>query len=614
MVRELLGAGPTASGDCRCVPSFDGAVLDADAEPCPASGDLAESPGCRATVIEALGGDDASAVRMVSDGQAREYIHGAVALLVAASRFARRVEPIDQRLAERTRREPLAAATEAVGRSGSVADIAARTGLAECGADEACYDSVLACYRRPTLADARIRTSPPAGGVLQHRRTTARDCVVRLYETPSPRRDEYHVEPREHRFDPATLAALDGAYDRVARAVGSGAVGPHEAAMDVCPDGRKAAAVGTVLEKHTTGLGVLTDIFADERVSDVYVTAPVARNELRVRVDGETRRTNVRLTQDGAHALASTFRRTSGRALSQASPTLDAAVDIGDREVRIAGVDRPVSDGLAFAFRARDDDEWRLHDLVENGTLPPDTAGLLSVAVERGSACLVAGPRGAGKTTTLGALLWELPRALRTLVIEDTPELPVDDLQDDGRDVQALRTAATEGPSISSTEALRTALRLGEGALVVGEVRGAEASVLYEAMRVGGGDGAVLGTIHGNGPEAVRERLVADLGVSLPSFAATDLVVTLAAPSSDGGRSVTRVDEVLQTDTGVRFEALYERTDSTAASAGRIERGTSHLVESLSSPGESYEALRTSIAERAEEFEQYRDALEGQSG
>ncbi len=68
------------------------------------------------------------------------------------------------------------------------------------------------------------------------------------------------------------------------------------------------------------------------------------------------------------------------------------------------------------------------------------------VVAERGGARLVAGPRGAGKTTTLGALLWELPHEVRTILIEDTPELPAASLQSDGRDVQALRTASGDGP------------------------------------------------------------------------------------------------------------------------------------------------------------------------
>ncbi|SIQ91265.1 Type II/IV secretion system protein [Haladaptatus litoreus] len=97
---------------------------------------------------------------------------------------------------------------------------------------------------------------------------------------------------------------------------------------------------------------------------------------------------------------------------------------------------------------------------------------------------LVSGTRGAGKTTCLGALLWELPTKTRTVVIEDTRELPVESLQRDGRDVQSLLTTANgDEPGVQPAEALKTALRLGEGALVVGEVRGNEASVLYEAMR-----------------------------------------------------------------------------------------------------------------------------------
>ncbi len=330
----------------------------------------------------------------------------------------------------------------------------------------------------------------------------------------------------------------------------------------------------------------------------MFATAPVAETRLRVRVDGETYRTNIRLTERGVRTLASTFRRTSGRAFSRASPTLDATTTVADRRVRVAGVTEPVSDGVGFAFRGHDEESFRLTDLVENGSVPPRVAGLLSVAVERGAACLVAGPRGAGKTTTLGALLWELPRTVRTVVIEDTPELPVSALQAAGRDVQPLRTERGDGPSVDATAALRTALRLGDGALVVGEVRGEEAGVLYEAMRVGGGDSAVLGTIHGTGGDSVRERLVSDLGVPESAFAATDLVVTLDPPTADGGRGIAAVEEVRGHEDGVAFESLFLREGPTATATGRIDRGASHLVESLSHAGESYASVRETIRDR----------------
>jgi type IV secretory pathway ATPase VirB11/archaellum biosynthesis ATPase len=583
---------------CRCRPTFDGDRLVVDGDDCAGDGRLAEAADCRATVVDALGESNAEAVVTRSDGVERAYVDADAALLVAAGRFAARVEATDHRLAERARRETLAAAREATGRAGLVADLAAETGLAV-AAEGVTVDSALEPYVGPTVSDARVAATPPAAATLRDRRTAETGAVVRRYDTDAGSLDCYHVRPREHEFGAKTTAALASAAERFATTAADEAVTPASAAAAVADDTR-ASAVAAVLRKHTHGLGVLEDIFADQRVSDVFATAPVAETRLRVRVDGETLRTNVRLTDRGARALASTFRRTSGRAFSRASPTLDATATVADRQVRVAGVTDPVSDGVGFAFRAHDEDPFRLPDLVANGSVPPEVGGLLSVAVERGGAVLVAGPRGAGKTTTLGALLWELPQSIRTVVIEDTPELPVSALQDAGRDVQSLRTASGDGPAVDATEALHTALRLGDGALVVGEVRGEEAGVLYEAMRVGGGDSAVLGTIHGTGGESVRERLVSDLGVPESAFGATDLVVTLAPPTAAGGRGVAAVEEVLTRSDGVGFEPLFERDGPTATSTGRLDRGTSHLVESLARAGESYASVRGTVADRAE--------------
>ena len=600
MIREWFADGDDGEDTCRCRPDFDGDRLLVAANDCPGDGCLAESPDCRATVLGALGSADVDSVVTRSDGFERAYLDDAAALLVAAGRFATRVGPLDERLATKARRDPLSAATVATGRAGPVADLAAETGLALV-AERFAGDGTLEPYLGPAVSDARIAATPPSDASLRDRRPLDNGAVVRRYDTPLSTLDSYHVRPREHEFDAATTATLASAVDRLATATAAPRT-PTEAASVVTDDGPTATAVASVIRKHTRGLGILEDMFADPRVSDVFATAPVEETRLRVRVDGETMRTNVRLTAEGARTLASTFRRTSGRAFSRASPTLDATTTVADRQVRVAGVTEPVSDGLAFAFRAHDEGGWRFPDLVANGSLSPEVAGLLSVAVERGAACLIAGPRGAGKTTTLGALLWELPRPVRTVVIEDTPELPVTELQADGRDVQPLRTATGDGPSVDATAALRTALRLGEGALVVGEVRGEEASVLYEAMRVGSGDSAVLGTIHGSGGESVRERLVSDLGVPESAFAATDLVVTLAPPTAEAGRGVAGVEEVVDRGSGVGFEPLFEREGPAATATGRLGRGTSRLVESLSHAGESYASVLDAIERRTERF------------
>lgn len=597
-MREWLRGSDESDSGCRCEPSLEGNSLNVDSAACPFSGRLDESADCRATVVCALAGRSPTVVVTRSDGRERAYLDEDAELLVAAARFASQVTAADARLAERARREPLAAAREATGRVGPVADIADRSGFAD--AVDSRAETGLEPYVGPAVSDTRILTEPPEQATLRDRRTLDTDAVVRRYDTPPSTLDSYHVRPREHEFDAEASAALDAAVERLATAATDRRTTPESAVKAAARADVRVPAVAAVLRKHTRGLGILEDIFADPRVSDVFATAPVTETRLRVRADGETLRTNVRLSDAGARGLASTFRRTSGRAFSRASPTLDATATVADRQVRVAGVTEPVSDGVAFAFRAHGGDSFRLPDLVANGTVPAPVAGLLSVAVKRGAACLVAGPRGAGKTTTLGALLWELPKPVRTVVIEDTPELPVSALQDAGRDVQPLRTRREQGPSVDAATALRTALRLGDGALVVGEVRGEEAGVLYEAMRVGSGDNAVLGTIHGSGGDSVRERLVSDLGVPESALSATDCVVTLAPPTDNAGRGVAAVEEVIDHGDGVGFEPLYERDGPTATTAGHIERGTSRLVESLTGAGESYADVQECIAKRSD--------------
>jgi DNA-directed RNA polymerase subunit RPC12/RpoP len=183
--------------------------------------------------------------------------------------------------------------------------------------------------------------------------------------------------------------------------------------------------------------------------------------------------------------------------------------------------------------------------------------------------------------------------------VEDTPELPAAALQADGRDVQALRTDSGEATGLDAAGAPRTDLRPGEGALVAGEVRGEEARVLYAAMRVGAGRGAVLGTVHGDGAEAARERVVADLGVPASSFAATDLVATVGR--ADGGRRRLLAVEEVDGD-GTAFDPLFERTPAGLEPTGRIDRGESRLVAALAGATETYASVREAIERRTTAF------------
>lgn len=585
---------PSESAECRCETAFETETLRIDASNCEHGGQLETSPACRETVVGALTDRDAATVRVETGGLVRAYEDEQAALLVAAGRFVEAATFHDERVAELARHDPLGAAHEATGRADMICDLAAETGLSELAATVEAYETGLAPTVGPTVSHWRVRTAPPPQATLQQLRELPTGATVRRYE-PDAGIDRYYLSPAERSLSNAGFELLARAYDRLAAGEFEGGDrAPGRAVRAVAaesesPDSVPIERVTAVLRKHTRGFGLLEDLFADPTVSDVFVTAPAPSNWLRVTVDGQTQQTNIRLTEGGIEALSSRFRRESGRAFSRADPTLDATATVADRQVRVAGVTDPPSDGTAFAFRAQDDALWTIPALIGNGTLSASAAAALSVAVERGSATLVAGPRGAGKTTVLGALLWELPPAVRTIAIEDTPELPVDALQSAGRDIQQL-LASAEGAELSPAEALRTALRLGDGAIAVGEVRGEEAAVLYEAMRVGANSEAVLGTIHGDGGQAVYERVVEDLGVSPSSFGVTDLIVTCEI-TADGSRRISTIEEV-GTGPEPGFETLYEQTGEGLEPTGRIDRGNSRALDGLRAAGESYAELR----------------------
>ncbi|WP_439025562.1 ATPase, T2SS/T4P/T4SS family [Haloarchaeobius sp. DT45] len=598
-LRSLLG--DDSDDPCGCVTSFEGDRLVLDATDCP-GGDLAADPDCRAAAIGALETRDAESVVVRADGLERAYEDDTAALLVAAGRFADAVAFHDPVLAGRARTDPLRAAADATARTGPVSAIVAETGLALLAARKSSYDDALRPYSGPPVSKARVATDLPPGATLVTTRETSTDATVREYEDATGRRS-YHLEPVESRLSESDLVTLADAYASLADGRIEGAArAPGRAVRAVADESAPVETLAAVLRKHTREFGVLTDLFADPAVSDVFASAPVTETPLRVTAGGHTMPTNVRLTPAAAGALASRFRQESGRSFSRANPTLDATAEMAGDPVRVAGVTTPVSDGYGFAFRRNGRDAWTLPRLVAADSLTAEAAAFLSLAVDRAAAVLVAGTRGAGKTTTLGALLWELPHQTRTVVIEDTPELPVSALQAGGRDVQALHTTTGDGPSVAPAEALRTALRLGEGALVVGEVRGEEARVLYEAMRVGASGSAVLGTIHGDGGADVRERVVADLGVPESSFGVTDLVVTCRPIETDAGteRRVTSIEEVRAGADGVHFESLFALDELTLAPTGRIDRGESALVASLAGPTESYADVRADLTDRTD--------------
>jgi len=258
--------------------------------------------------VETLTERDADVIRTHHAGRERTYAGRAAACLIAAGRFREQIEFHETRLAERVTREPIEAAGEASGREGPPKRIAAETGLAETVASAEETGDVLRAHAGPTIAATRIASAPPPDAALVDRWEIDTGATVRLYEGAGPLRT-YPPRPSA-RLDDEAVERLADAKDRLLDDPTGGDRAPGRAVRSIASAGDPVSTLVDVLRRHTRGYGAFEHVFADDRVSDATLSAPVAENPLRVVVDGERCRTNVRLPPEGAATLASRLRRT----------------------------------------------------------------------------------------------------------------------------------------------------------------------------------------------------------------------------------------------------------------------------------------------------------------
>ncbi|TES83553.1 MAG: secretion system protein [Hadesarchaea archaeon] len=423
------------------------------------------------------------------------------------------------------------------------------------------YATVLRALIHPCFMNSRFALEPPAGAELVDAYRVG-NSEIRIYRLGRKLQHLYFLVPPEHRLPHEQVLLLHRARQALLEQQPEFEPDPLRAREQLAHLGEDfmtklvidekldvaredVEALAQHLARFTAGLGVLEILLADARVQDIYIDAPVGRTPIHIyHRDFEECLTNIHLTPDDAESLISRFRAISGRPFSEADPVLD--LNLGG--VRIAAIGYPLSpEGLAFALRRHKPTPWTLPQFIKARFLTPYAAGLLSLMIDAQTSLLVTGSRGSGKTSLLGALMLEFLPKFRVIVLEDTSELPIEQLRVLGFKVQSLRVqSAVSGTSteLRAEDALRAALRLGESILVVGEVRGEEARVLYEAMRVGAAGNSVMGTIHGATARDVFERVVYDLGVPASSFKATDAIV-VAAPIRPRG-SVARMRRVVQ--------------------------------------------------------------------
>ncbi len=423
---------------------------------------------------------------------------------------------------------------------------------------------------RPNFMYTRYIASPPQNAELIERYKLG-ETDVAIYQMPGKLRKLYHIIPPEFRLNENEYTLLD---------LGRRYIGRHEPreteleepekmrgnilriSVDLLQDLAKSNNIpleeaqleklADILTRYTAGLGILELLLADENIQDIAINSPAGSSPIYLfHGTHQECETNIVPSYEDMDAWATRFRLHSGRPLDEANPVLDTEITVPGGRARIAAITRSLSpEGLGFAFRRHREKPWTFPLFIKNRMFDPFAAALMWFLIDGARTMLIAGTRSSGKSSLLGACMVQIMPKIRIISVEDTLELPIEQMRELGYNIERLKSRSvithveTELPA---EEALRTALRLGDSALIVGEVRSREALALYEAMRIGALSNVVAGTIHGESAYGVFDRVVNDLGVPKTSFKATDVVIIAnMLRSPDGLRAFRRIVELTE--------------------------------------------------------------------
>lgn len=308
------------------------------------------------------------------------------------------------------------------------------------------------------------------------------------------------------------------------------------------PPGELTALVRELVDA-LAGLGPVEALLRDPRVTDVMLNGP---GETWVERGGRLER--VEAVFADAEALREAVCRVIGPLglrLDRARPWVDARLPDGSR---LHAVLPPLApEGPLVTIRRFASVRWRWEDLLAEGALTDEAAGILRAAVRDRRAVVCCGRTGAGKTTLLGLLLGEVGADERVVVIEEAAELQP--ACPHAVRMEALPPNVDGAGEVTLRELVRQALRMRPDRIVVGEVRGAEVLDVLQALATG--HEGCMTTVHARSAADALVRLEGmallaglPLDAARAQLAATlDLVVVLSRDPS-GRRRLTEIAEV----------------------------------------------------------------------
>jgi flagellar protein FlaI len=251
-------------------------------------------------------------------------------------------------------------------------------------------------------------------------------------------------------------------------------------------------------------------------------------------------KTNIMFESDVLNSLAITLAQRSGKHISTGSPMLDATLPEGSRLQLTLGTE-VTTRGTSFTIRKFREEPYSPIELLDYGTFNVDALVYFWLAIENNKSLLFIGGTASGKTTSLNAVSMFIPPVAKIVSIEDTREIT---LHHENWIASVTRSAITEGgTAIDMFDLLRAAMRQRPEYIIVGEVRGAEAQTLFQAMNTGH---TTFSTMHAGSVDAAIHRLESEpLNVPRNMVQALN-IISVQALIYRGTERVRRAQEIVE--------------------------------------------------------------------
>jgi pilus assembly protein CpaF len=294
-------------------------------------------------------------------------------------------------------------------------------------------------------------------------------------------------------------------------------------------------------------LGPIAALMQDDTVSDILINGP---KEVFVERRGKLETTNLQFSsEDELRGLAERIVHAVGRQLEPDRPLVDARLPDGSRVNVIAP---PLAvDGTTISIRKFSRDKIAIDDMVTYGSISAQVGEFLKVAGHCRMNIIISGGTGSGKTTLLNAISRSIDPTERVVTIEDAVELQMQQPHVVRLETKPAPLGQDASNEVSIRDLLKNALRMRPDRIIVGEVRGAEAFDMMQAMNTGH-EGS-LTTIHANHPRDALARLenmisMANLNIPMRSIraqiaSALHLVIQ-SSRMRDGVRRITYISEI----------------------------------------------------------------------